>query len=168
MSYMVSVTPTTEFCIMTNLVLLIVEGGSRQTEKRNEERKESHWQHVKAKFVENLSIGLKVISMNRHTDMMTPHIHFSVWTKDSRLKTEVFQATRHMIQLTEHTVCKQRISLMSLTAHSKILFCQSSEFWRKLEMVVLRTRENTSICWAAVEMLVISPWNPASDISCEK
>ena len=90
MCYAVSVTHTTEFCIMTNLVLLIVEGGSRQTEKRNEERKESGWQHVKAKFLENLSIGLKVISKNRHTDTMTPHIHFSVYTKDTRLKTEVF------------------------------------------------------------------------------
>jgi hypothetical protein len=59
---------------MTNLVLLIVEG---EVDRQRKERKESGWQ-VKAKFLENLFIGLKVISMNRHTDMMTPHIHFSV------------------------------------------------------------------------------------------
>jgi len=44
MCSVVSVTPTTKFCIMTSiwyLVLLIVEGGSKQTEKRKEERKES-------------------------------------------------------------------------------------------------------------------------------
>jgi len=63
---------------MTNLVLLIVERGSRQTEERKEERKESGWQHVKTKFLENLSTGLKVISMNRHTDMMN-HTSISLY-----------------------------------------------------------------------------------------
>jgi len=62
MCSVVSVTPTTEFCIMTNLVLLIVEGGSRQTGKRKEDRKESGWQHVNTNFLENLSTGLKVIT----------------------------------------------------------------------------------------------------------
>jgi len=47
---------------MTNLVLLIVERGSRQTGKRKEDRKESGWQHVKTNFLENLSTGLKVIT----------------------------------------------------------------------------------------------------------
>ena len=42
----------------------------------------------------------------------------------------------------------------------------SSELWRILQTDVLSIRENTSICWAAVEILVISPWYPASEMSC--
>lgn len=54
------------------------------------------------------------------------------------------------------------------TAHSLTLFCQSSELWRNPTIADLSTLENTSICCAAVDMLVISPWKPASDINCNK
>lgn len=60
------------------------------------------------------------------------------------------------------------ITYFILTAHSCILDCQSSVFCKNPAIAVFKTRENTSICWAAVEILVISPWNPASDISYQK
>lgn len=52
-----------------------------------------------------------------------------------------------------------------LTAHSFVVVCQSSGLVRNPAIDVFKTLENTSNCWAAVEILVISPWNPASDIS---
>lgn len=52
-----------------------------------------------------------------------------------------------------------------LTAHSWILDCQFSVFCKNPAIAVFKTRENTSICCAAVEILVISPWKPASDMS---
>lgn len=52
-----------------------------------------------------------------------------------------------------------------LTAHSVTLSCQSSELCKKPTIDDFKTLEKTSICWAAVDILVISPWNPASDIS---
>lgn len=53
----------------------------------------------------------------------------------------------------------------SLTAHSSMHFCLSSGLVRNFVIDVFSTRENTSICCAAVEMDVISLWNPASDIN---
>lgn len=62
---------------------------------------------------------------------------------------------------------KSILKVNILTAHSLTLFCQSSELCRNPTIADLSTLENTSICWAAVDMLVISPWKPASEINWE-
>lgn len=54
-----------------------------------------------------------------------------------------------------------------LTANSGRFFSRfSSPPSRIVAREVRRTLEKTSSCWQAVDTLVISPWYPASEISC--
>jgi hypothetical protein len=60
----------------------------------------------------------------------------------------------------------QKIKCLQITAVSCIFFSIASSPLDKILITdVLSILENTSICCAAVVMLVISPWYPASEIS---
>lgn len=79
---------------------------------------------------------------------------------------DVLQSTFIKLHNNCHKVQITTFTMWYLTVNSGRFFSMiSMPPSRNVVMDVLRTRENTSIWWQAVDTEVISPWYPASEIN---